>query len=63
LVHRNGRAVDVAQAIVALLENGFITGVVLPCDGRRTPWRWRPRCSSCWVRPNRVPCWCEPNLP
>jgi len=23
---------DVAHAIVALLENGFITGVVLPCD-------------------------------
>jgi NAD(P)-dependent dehydrogenase (short-subunit alcohol dehydrogenase family) len=33
LVKRNGRATDVAQAIVALVENGFITGVVLPCDG------------------------------
>ena len=33
LVRRNGQAVDVAQAIVALVENGFITGVVLPCDG------------------------------
>jgi len=22
-----------ARAIVALVENGFITGVVLPCDG------------------------------
>jgi NAD(P)-dependent dehydrogenase (short-subunit alcohol dehydrogenase family) len=33
LVRRNGRPEDVAQAIVALIENGFITGVVLPCDG------------------------------
>jgi NAD(P)-dependent dehydrogenase (short-subunit alcohol dehydrogenase family) len=33
LVRRNGQPADVAQAIVALLENGFITGVVLPCDG------------------------------
>jgi NAD(P)-dependent dehydrogenase (short-subunit alcohol dehydrogenase family) len=33
LVRRNGRPADVAQAIVALIENGFITGVVLPCDG------------------------------
>ena len=33
LVRRNGRPDDVAQAIVALVENGFITGVVLPCDG------------------------------
>jgi NAD(P)-dependent dehydrogenase (short-subunit alcohol dehydrogenase family) len=33
LVRRNGRPEDVAQAIVALVENGFITGVVLPCDG------------------------------
>lgn len=32
-VGRNGRPQDVAQAIVALIENGFITGVVLPCDG------------------------------
>lgn len=32
-VGRNGRPEDVAQAIVALIENGFITGVVLPCDG------------------------------
>ena len=24
---------DVAHAILALIENGFITGVVLPCDG------------------------------
>jgi NAD(P)-dependent dehydrogenase (short-subunit alcohol dehydrogenase family) len=33
LVHRNGRPEDVAQAIAALVENSFITGVVLPCDG------------------------------
>jgi NAD(P)-dependent dehydrogenase (short-subunit alcohol dehydrogenase family) len=33
LVRRNGQPEDVAQAIVALIENGFITGVVLPCDG------------------------------
>jgi NAD(P)-dependent dehydrogenase (short-subunit alcohol dehydrogenase family) len=33
LVRRNGTAGDVAQAITALVENGFITGVVLPCDG------------------------------
>lgn len=30
---RNGTAGEVAQAIVSLIENGFITGVVLPCDG------------------------------
>lgn len=33
LVRRNGTAADVAHAIVGLIENGFITGVVLPCDG------------------------------
>jgi Enoyl-(Acyl carrier protein) reductase len=33
LVARNGQPADVAHAIVALVENGFITGVVLPCDG------------------------------
>lgn len=33
LVRRNGRPEDVAHAIAALIENGFITGVVLPCDG------------------------------
>jgi NAD(P)-dependent dehydrogenase (short-subunit alcohol dehydrogenase family) len=33
LVRRNGQPEDVAQAIVAMIENGFITGVVLPCDG------------------------------
>jgi NAD(P)-dependent dehydrogenase (short-subunit alcohol dehydrogenase family) len=33
LVRRNGQPEDVAQAILAVVENGFITGVVLPCDG------------------------------
>jgi NAD(P)-dependent dehydrogenase (short-subunit alcohol dehydrogenase family) len=33
LVRRNGQPQDVAQAIVALVDNGFITGVVLPVDG------------------------------
>jgi NAD(P)-dependent dehydrogenase (short-subunit alcohol dehydrogenase family) len=33
LVGRNGTADDVARAIAAVIENGFITGVVLPCDG------------------------------
>lgn len=32
-VGRNGTAADVAQAIAALIGNGFITGVVLSCDG------------------------------
>jgi len=32
-LRRNGSAQDVAQAIVGLIENQFITGVVLPCDG------------------------------
>jgi NAD(P)-dependent dehydrogenase (short-subunit alcohol dehydrogenase family) len=32
-VRRNGRPQDVAQLIVALLENGFVSGVVVPCDG------------------------------
>jgi len=33
LVGRNGTPDDVARAIVAMIENGFITGVVLSCDG------------------------------
>ena len=33
LVRRNGQPQDVAQAIAALVGNGFITGVVLPVDG------------------------------
>jgi NAD(P)-dependent dehydrogenase (short-subunit alcohol dehydrogenase family) len=32
-VGRIGNANDVAQAIVTLIENDFITGIVLPCDG------------------------------
>jgi NAD(P)-dependent dehydrogenase (short-subunit alcohol dehydrogenase family) len=32
-VGRNGTAEDVAHAITALIENDYITGVVLPCDG------------------------------
>ena len=32
-VGRNGRPEDVARAILALIENGFVTGVVFPCDG------------------------------
>jgi NAD(P)-dependent dehydrogenase (short-subunit alcohol dehydrogenase family) len=32
-VGHNGTAEDVAHAIVALIENDYITGVVLPCDG------------------------------
>lgn len=30
---RNGTGEDVAHAIVSLIENDYITGVVLPCDG------------------------------
>lgn len=33
LVGRNGAPEDVARAIAAIIENGFITGVVLACDG------------------------------
>jgi NAD(P)-dependent dehydrogenase (short-subunit alcohol dehydrogenase family) len=32
-VGRNGTAADVAHAICALIENDYINGVVLPCDG------------------------------
>lgn len=32
-VGRNGRSEEVAHAIVAVLENRLLTGVVLPCDG------------------------------
>jgi NAD(P)-dependent dehydrogenase (short-subunit alcohol dehydrogenase family) len=32
-IGRNGTPEDVAKAISALVDNGFITGVVLPCDG------------------------------
>jgi NAD(P)-dependent dehydrogenase (short-subunit alcohol dehydrogenase family) len=30
---RNGTAEEVAHLIAALVENGFVTGVVVPCDG------------------------------
>lgn len=36
LLRRAGKAENVAQAVVALLENDFITGVCLPVDGGRT---------------------------
>lgn len=32
-VGRNGTAEDVAHAVAALIENDYITGIVLPCDG------------------------------
>jgi len=32
-IGRNGTADDVAHAIGALIENDYITGIVLPCDG------------------------------
>lgn len=36
LVRREGRPEDVAHAVVFLLENDFVTGVLLPVDGGRT---------------------------
>jgi NAD(P)-dependent dehydrogenase (short-subunit alcohol dehydrogenase family) len=33
LVGRNGQPEDVAHMIVAIVENSFITGVVILCDG------------------------------
>lgn len=36
LLKRPGRPENVAQAVAALLENDFITGVCLPVDGGRT---------------------------
>jgi NAD(P)-dependent dehydrogenase (short-subunit alcohol dehydrogenase family) len=35
-VGRAGRPENVAQAVVFLLENDFVTGVCLPVDGGRT---------------------------
>ena len=35
-VKRAGRPENVAQAVVALIENDFVTGVCLPVDGGRT---------------------------
>jgi pteridine reductase len=36
LLHRAGKPENIAHAVVALLENDFITGVCLPVDGGRT---------------------------
>ena len=36
LVKREGSPANVAQAVLALLDNDFITGVCLPVDGGRT---------------------------
>lgn len=36
LLRREGRAENVADAVVALVANDYITGVVLPVDGGRT---------------------------
>jgi pteridine reductase len=36
LVKREGRPEDVAQAVLFLIENDFVTGVCLPVDGGRT---------------------------
>jgi pteridine reductase len=36
LVKREGSGANIAQAVLALIENDFITGVCLPVDGGRT---------------------------
>ena len=36
LVKREGRPENVAQAVLFLVENDFVTGVCLPVDGGRT---------------------------
>jgi pteridine reductase len=36
LVKREGTPVDLARAVIFLLENPFITGVCLPVDGGRS---------------------------
>jgi pteridine reductase len=36
LVQREGRPENMAQAVLALVENDFLTGVCLPVDGGRT---------------------------
>jgi pteridine reductase len=36
LVKREGRAENIAQAVLFLIENDFVTGVCLPVDGGRT---------------------------
>ena len=38
LVRREGSPKDVAGAVLALVENGFITGACLPVDGGRSIW-------------------------
>lgn len=38
LVRREGCPEDVAKAVLALVENGFITGASLPVDGGRSIW-------------------------
>lgn len=38
LVRREGTPEHVAQAVVALVENAFITGACLPVDGGRSVW-------------------------
>ena len=36
LVHREGKPENIAQAVLALIDNDFITGVCLPVDGGRS---------------------------
>src|SRR5207302_3652445 len=36
LVKREGTGGDIAQAVLFLVENDFVTGVTLPVDGGRT---------------------------
>jgi pteridine reductase len=38
LVRREGKPENVARAVLALVENDFITGACLPVDGGRTVW-------------------------
>lgn len=36
LVKREGSPANIAQAVLALVDNEFVTGVTLPVDGGRT---------------------------
>ena len=36
LVKREGRPENIAQAVLSLIDNDFLTGVCLPLDGGRT---------------------------
>jgi pteridine reductase len=36
LVHREGKPENIAQAVLSLIDNDFVTGVCLPVDGGRT---------------------------